>query len=176
MPHSTIQNMTRCALFAALLCVCGWIAVPLPDISLTMQTFGIFLTLGLLGGRWGSAACLTWLVLGAAGLPVFTGFRGGLGVFLGTTGGYLWGFLGTCLTYWAVTALFGQKAQFPAMILGLLCCYACGTVWYLWVYLDPNQASLGAVLLKCVAPYVLPDLVKVYLAHRLTNRLERLIR
>ena len=173
MPHSTIRNMARCALFAALLCVCGWIAVPLPDISLTMQTFGIFLALGLLGGKWGNIACLTWLLLGVAGLPVFTGFRGGLGVLLGTTGGYLWGFLIACLVYWAVTALFGNRSRPAAMILGLLCCYACGTVWYLYAYL--GQGSLTAVLLKCVAPYVLPDLIKLYLAHRLTQRLQRFI-
>ena len=171
MTHSSIRNMARCALFAALLCICSWVAIPLPEISLTMQTFGVFLTLGLLGGRWGSAACLVWLLLGVAGLPVFAGFRGGLGVFLGTSGGYLWGLLITCLVYWAITARFGQKARLTAMVLGLLCCYGCGTGWYLYAYLGPG--SLGVVLLKCVVPYVLPDLIKLHLAHGLTRRLER---
>ena len=174
MPHSTIRNMARCALCAALLCVCSWIAIPLPEISITAQTFGIFLTLGLLGGKWGSAACLTWLGLGIAGLPVFSGFRGGLGMLLGTTGGYLWGFLVACLVYWVITAQLGERHRLIALILALLCCYGCGTAWYLHAYLD--TASLWAVLLKCVVPYVIPDFLKLYFAHRLTARLARFLR
>lgn len=175
MPNTTVRNMARCALFTALLCVCSWIAIPLPPISLTLQTFGIFLALGLLGGKWGSAACLTWLLLGAAGLPVFSGFRGGLGMLLGTTGGYLWGFLLTCLVYWLMTTLFGGKARILAMILGLLCCYGCGTVWYSFGYLN-GAASLLPALAQCVLPYLLPDAIKLLLAHRLTNRLQRVLR
>ena len=174
MPHSPVRNMARCALFAALLCICSWIAIPMPEISITAQTFGIFLTLGVLGGKWGTAACLTWLCLGMAGLPVFSGFRGGLGMLLGTTGGYLWGFPVSCLVYWVITARFGSKFRTAAMILGLLCCYGCGTAWYLLIYLDAG--SLWAILLKCVVPYVIPDLIKLLLAQRLTNRLERFLR
>ena len=174
MPHSPIRNMARCALFTALLCICSWIAIPLPNINLTMQTFGIFLTLGLLGGQWGTAACLTWLALGAVGLPVFSGFRGGLGVLLGATGGYLWGFLVACLVYWSVTARFGMKSRLPAMLLGLLCCYVCGTLWYSFVYLNGAVSVLPA-LAQCVFPYLIPDAVKLFLAHRLIERLNRFV-
>jgi len=174
MPHSPIRNMARCALFTALLCICSWISLPLPNISLTMQTFGIFLSLGLLGGKWGTAACLTWLVLGAVGLPVFSGFRGGLGVLLGTTGGYLWGFLVACLVYWSVTARFGMKSRLPAMLLGLLCCYGCGTLWYSFVYLN-GAVSILPALAQCVFPYLIPDAVKLFLALRLTHRLKRFV-
>ena len=175
MPHTPVRNTVRCALFAALLCLCSWISIPLPHISLTMQTFGIFLALGLLGGKWGSAACLTWLVLGAAGLPVFSGFQGGLGMLLGATGGYLWGFLAAALVYWAVTALSGEKARVPAMVLGLLCCYLSGTVWYSFGYLNGAVSVLPA-LAQCVFPYLIPDAVKLFLAHRLTGRLQRALR
>ena len=174
MPNSPVRNMARCALFAALLCLCSWIALPLPHMTLTLQTFGIFLSLGLLGGKWGTAACLTWLILGAVGLPVFSGFRGGLGMLLGATGGYLWGFLLTCLVYWAVTAPLGEKARIPAMFLGLLCCYGCGTVWYSFGYLS-GAVSLLPALAQCVFPYLLPDALKLFLAHRLTRRLQRYI-
>ena len=175
MPNNTVRNMARCALFAALLCVCSWIAIPLPNMTLTLQTFGIFLALGLLGGKWGAGACLTWLVLGAAGLPVFSGFRGGLGMLLGATGGYLWGFLAAALVYWAVTALFGEKTRIPAMILGLVCCYGCGTLWYSFGYLSGTVSVLPA-LAQCVLPYLIPDAIKLYLAHRLTIRLQRVLR
>lgn len=174
MPRSSIRNMARCALFTALLCICSWVSLPLPNINLTMQTFGIFLSLGLLGGKWGTAACLTWLVLGAVGLPVFTGFRGGLGVLLGTTGGYLWGFPVACLVYWSVTTRFGAKSRFVAMVLGLLCCYACGTLWYSFVYLN-GAVSILPALAQCVFPYLIPDAVKLFLAHRLIERLNRFV-
>ena len=54
--------------------ICAWISVPVFDIAFTLQTFAVFLTLGLLGGKRGSAAILIYLLLGAAGMPVFSGF------------------------------------------------------------------------------------------------------
>jgi biotin transport system substrate-specific component len=84
--------MTLAAFFAALITVCSWISLPVADIAFTMQTFGVFLALGLLGGKWGSVAIAIYLLLGAVGMPVFSGFRGGVGMLAGVTGGYLWGF------------------------------------------------------------------------------------
>ena len=72
--------MVLCSLFAALTAICAWIAIPLPAISFTMQTFAVLLTLGVLGGRWGTVSILLYLLLGLVGLPVFTGFRGGAAV------------------------------------------------------------------------------------------------
>lgn len=165
------KQLSRCAISVALICVCAWTAIPLPGIAMTMQTFGIFLSLGLLGGKWGTMAVFTYLVLGAVGLPVFSGFQGGIGILLGATGGYLWGFLAICLIDWAITARF-PTAQLPSMILGLLACYACGTAWYAFGWLN-GTASLPAVLVQCVLPYILPDALKLWLAHKLTRRLKR---
>ena len=92
-------DMTHIALFAVLLAVCGWIALPLPPIPATLQTFGVFAALLFLGGRNGTCAVAVYLLLGAVGLPVFSGFRGGLGVLLEAPGGYLIGFLIGALVY-----------------------------------------------------------------------------
>ena len=81
--------MVLCSLLAALTAICAWIAIPLPGISFTMQTFAVLLTLGLLGGRWGSISILLYLLLGIVGLPVFSGFRGGAAALLDLTGGFL---------------------------------------------------------------------------------------
>ena len=81
------KYMTRAALFAALTAICAWISIPVADIGFTMQTFGVFLTLGVLGGKWGTVSILIYLLLGAVGMPVFSGFRGGMGMLLGVTGG-----------------------------------------------------------------------------------------
>lgn len=170
------RNMARSALFTALLVICGWISLPTGDIAFTLQTFGVFFTLGLLGGKWGGVSVLVYLLLGAAGLPVFTGFRGGLGALLGTTGGYLWGFLLSAAVYWLITFLLGEKrGMLPAMALGLLACYGCGCVWYSFGYLSGNAASFIAVAVKCVLPYLLPDIVKLLLAWYLTKRLKRFV-
>ena len=163
--RGTSKNMVFCSLFAALMAICAWICVPVLDIAFTLQTFAIFLTLGLLGGKRGSGAILIYLLLGAAGMPVFSGFRGGLGMLAGVTGGYLWGFLASGLVYWALER-FGKL---PAMIAGLAACYTCGSAWF---YLYAG-GGLWLILLRCVVPYLLPDALKLGLAYILTRRLSR---
>lgn len=169
-----VRKMVQCALFAALLALCAWISIPAGEIAFTLQTFGICLTLELLGGRRGSAAIAVYLAMGAVGLPVFTGFRGGIGMLLGTTGGYLAGFLATGLIYWLITALFGGRpwARLLGLVLGLLTCYGIGTIWFSRVYLQGGHTmTLAAVLAKCVLPYLLPDGIKLWLAWILSRRL-----
>lgn len=169
----SLRDMVLCALFAAILAVSAWLTVP-GEVPFTLQTFGVFAALGLLGGKRGTIAIALYLVLGAVGLPVFSGFRGGFGVLLGTTGGYIFGFLLSGLLYWALTALLGNKGwvRLLAMVLGLLLCYAAGTGWFLLVYLQKTgPISLGVVLAKCVVPFLLPDAVKLTLAWLLSHRL-----
>lgn len=173
------RNLVRCALFSALMCVSAWITVPFGAVSVTMQTFTLFFMLGVLGGKSGSAVCLVYLLLGAAGLPVFSGFQGGFGALFGPTGGYLLGFLAAALIYWAATALFGtaEVYRLTAMLLGLFACYGCGTGWMAAFYIPTeNTVSLGAVLLQGVAPYLLPDGCKLALALLLTKRLKHTAR
>lgn len=157
--------MVLASLFASLTAICAWLSVPVADIAFTMQTFGVFLTLGVLGGKWGSISILIYLLLGAAGLPVFTGFQGGIGVLLGVTGGYIWGFLLSALTYWALEKL----GKLPAMAAGLAVCYLCGCLWFA-LYAG---GGWGFILLKCAVPYLIPDAVKLALALNLSNRLRR---
>ena len=169
----TVKDMAYSGIGAALLAVSAWISVPMPQVSFTMQSFAVFFALGLLGGRRGTVSIGIYLLLGAIGLPVFSGFRGGAGVLLGVTGGYIWGFLLAGLLYWAVTAALGDKfrVRLTAMILGMLLCYGCGTAWYLQIY----GGTFWAVIATCVLPYILPDGVKLALAITLTGRLKRFI-
>lgn len=164
-----IRRMTRCALFAALLAVCAWLSVPVGDGAVSLQTFGVLLCLGVLGGRWGTLTCLVYIALGAVGLPVFTGLQGGMGVLLGPTGGYIWGFLAGALIYWA---LEGRLPVWLCMVSVLAACYACGTAWYALVY---ARDSFWLVAAKCVLPYLLPDGVKLVLALALTKRIRYII-
>lgn len=158
--------MTLSALFAALMAICAWISIPVGDIAFTMQTFAVFLALGLLGGKWGTVSILIYLLLGTVGMPVFSGFQGGFGVLLGVTGGYLWGFLFSGLTYWTLER-FGKLF---ATIAGMAVCYLCGTAWFLhW-----SGGGIELVLLRCVVPYLIPDIIKLALALRLSRRLSKI--
>ena len=109
MKKLTVRDLVLCALMAALLAVCAWISFPVLEIAYTLQTFGVFFALLVLGGARGTLAILVYILLGAVGLPVFTGFRGGIDALLGVTGGYILGFLFTGLVYWLVTGLLGRK-------------------------------------------------------------------
>ena len=170
------KNMALCGLFTAVLTVCAWISIPFGDSVITLQTFGIFLTLGLLGGKLGSLTVLVYLLLGAVGVPVFSAFRGGLGALLGTTGGYLFGFMLTALIYWLLTSRRNTpRLRLIAMVIGLLLCYGCGSWWYLTRYLSSGTVTLGLVLLKCVVPFLIPDAVKLGLAWLLTVKLKRYV-
>ena len=122
------RDLTAIAACAALMAVCAWIAIP-TDPPFTLQTLAVFLAVGLLGGRRGTIAVGIYLLMGAVGLPVFAGFGGGLGILMGTTGGYIWGFLGSALVMWAMERILGTHLVILllSMLLGLLVCYAFGT-------------------------------------------------
>lgn len=175
--HTAIRNMTRCALLAVLMAVCAWISIP-TTIPFTLQTFGVFLALGLLGGRLGCRSILVYVLLGALGAPVFHAFTGGMGILLGGSGGYILGFLLTGLVYWSVTACFGERpaVMAAAMILGLAACYAFGTAWFMAFYArTAGPIGLGAALGLCVFPFILPDAVKLLLALTLSRQLKKLL-
>ncbi len=172
---SPTRRLCTIALSVALLALCSWITIP-TMVPFTLQSFGIFLVLGLLGGKDGTAAILAYLLLGLCGLPVFSGFSGGVGCFLGPTGGYLLGFLLLGLSYRLLTGLWGQgpRGAALAMALGQLLVYAMGTAWFYLSYLQGGQpATLWLVLTWCVLPFVVPDALKLALALVLRRRLMR---
>lgn len=174
-------DLAYMGLFAALMAVCAWISVPMPAplVPFTLQTFGVFAAVTTLGGRRGTFAVGAYLLLGLVGLPVFTGFRGGPGALLGTTGGYILGFLLCAAVYWLATAWLGESLPvvLGSCIAGLAVCYAFGTAWFLALYTrTTGPMGLGAALGMCVAPYVVPDLVKLALAVAVSRRLRPRLR
>lgn len=176
--YSKTYDMAYIAIFVVLIIICSWITIPLGTIPVTMQTFAIFLTVGVLGGRRGSMALLIYLLIGAIGLPVFSGFQAGPGVLLGQTGGYLLGFVLAVLLMWLLEVILGRKGwvQILGMLLGLVLCYGFGTAWFMLIYTrSTGVIGVGTVLALCVVPFVLPDLVKIALAYVLTRRLIKVL-
>lgn len=178
MMKNKTRDMTDIAVCAVMMAVCSWISIP-AAVPFTLQTFGVFLSVGLLGGKKGTMAVLVHILMGAVGLPVWAGFTGGAGVLFGSTGGYILGFLGSALVMWGMEALLGKKTWVTAvsMILGLLVCYAFGTVWFMEVYAQNTEAiGLGMALSWCVLPFVVPDLVKIAIALSVSKRLAVVMR
>ncbi len=160
------KDIVFIGIFAAIMAICSWISIPF-TVPFTLQTFAVFLAVLLLGGKRGTIAVLVYILLGAVGIPVFSGFKGGLGVLMGSTGGYIIGFIFTALIMW----FFESKSKNIAntiisMLLGLLVCYAFGTVWFMYVYNNGTDtpASISMILGWCVIPFIIPDLVKIFLA------------
>lgn len=171
-------DMVYIGLMACLMAICSWISIP-TVVPFTLQTMGVFLAVGLLGGRRGTLAVLVYILLGAVGLPVFSGFKGGIGALLGTTGGYIVGFLASALVMWAMEKGCGKaKWVLPvSMVLGLLACYAIGTAWFMQVYArNTGAVGLMTVLGWCVFPFIVPDLLKIGLALFLTKALKRFVK
>lgn len=166
----SIKHMAHCGLFAALLTICACLSFPVGDMVITLQTFGVFLCLGVLGGKRGVMAICIYLLLGAAGVPVFSGFRGGVGALLGATGGYITGFLVCGLIYWLLTSLFPGKQLFP-MLAGLMACYCVGSLWYFRFYLAAGGSGAFSVILLQNLLFLPGDLLKLILARYLTKRI-----
>lgn len=167
------RDYAMIAVCSAVMAVCSWISIP-AAVPFTLQTFGVFLTVGLLGGKRGTIAILVYLLLGAIGLPVFSGFAGGLGYMLGATGGYIAGFLFSALLMWGIEALAGRGMWVltGSMVAGLIVCYAFGTIWFMTVYTrDTGEIGLMTALGWCVIPYIIPDILKIVLASLLCRRL-----
>lgn len=172
------RDMALCALFAALLAICAWLVIPIGDVPFTLQTFGVFAALGLLGGKRGTIAIAIYLLLGAVGAPVFAGFKGGIGALLGMTGGYLVSYLFMGLIVIAAEKLFGDRTIvfLIAGVIALIVCYAFGTAWFVVAYArTAGSISWAAALGKCVLPFVLPDLAKLALAVLLCDRVKRYV-
>ena len=168
----TTRDMTACALMAVLLCVCTWIAIPGP-VPFTLQTLAVFTAVELLGARRAFWSVAVYLLMGAAGLPVFSGMAGGLGILLGPTGGYLLGFLLVPWICHVVTVVGkGKTVRIVGMVLGMIGCYALGTAWFVFV---GGGADWRGALMLCVVPFLLPDAVKLVLAMTLAGTLRKRI-
>lgn len=166
-------EIVYCATFASLIAACSWISIP-STVPFTMQTFAVFFTLLMLGGKLGSYAVITYLLLGAVGVPVFAGMTGGLGILFGMTGGYLLGFLAISFLFLLAVKKPMEKPVFDITILvvGLFLCYLFGTIQFVIIY-SKNVADIGilSVFSMCVFPYIIPDLIKMSIAFALAKRL-----
>lgn len=172
--RKSIVNTVKIALFAAIISVTAMITIPFP-MPFTLQTFGVYSALFILGGRCGSVAVALYIALGALGLPVFSGFTGGVGRLFDFTGGFIWGFLLAGLVFWACMHVFkNRRFALPfAVALSLFSLYTLGCAQFMLVN---GGVGFFSALLTCVCPFLLPDAVKISLAYLVSKRIRKALR
>ncbi|ABB15488.1 bioY family protein [Carboxydothermus hydrogenoformans Z-2901] len=167
----TIKTVIYAALLAAVTAVLAQIAIPLPGgVPFTLQVFAVFLGIFLLGKKsfWGM---LTYLLLGAIGLPVFAQARGGIGVILGPTGGYLLGFAlsGLIGGFIVERSNFNIGGKILAVLVSLILIYSLGTIQLAYILKLPLSKAIAVG----VKPFVPWDIIKGVMAILLATHLQK---
>lgn len=169
MKSLTLKGMILAAVFAALTGILTQIQIPVDMVPINLALFSVFLAGALLGHKYGALAMVVYVLLGAVGLPVFSGFSGGLHKLVGPTGGYIVGYVACAFLVGFLSRRWSLRFTMLAiaMILGTLACYALGTAWFMIVTGRDLATSLGL----CVIPFLPGDAAKILLAALLAGRL-----
>lgn len=164
---------------ASLMTVCSWITIPFA-VPFTMQTFALFFVISLTGWADAAISVILYILLGAAGIPVFSGFQGGLGHILSPSGGFVFGFLLAALIYIPFELMMKKKKdksrwlRISGLLSGLLLCYTAGALWFVYVsFKTGTEYGIASALMICVIPYILPDMIKLFLAVKLSDRVKK---
>lgn len=159
----SVQKMAIIALMTAVLCILAPISMPvfISPVPISLGVLAVYLTAYVLSPLDATISVIIFILLGTFGLPVFSGYSGGLSKLVGPTGGYIIGFLFTVY----ISSLFihmkkGIIFDVIGMITGLALCYILGTIWFSY------QQGKGfiASLLLCVVPFLIGDAIKIIVA------------
>ncbi len=159
---ASAQQLTRmvyAALMAALTAAGAYIAIPIGPVPIVLQNLFVMLAGLLLGGRWGLISVGVYLLAGAVGLPVFAGGTGGVGKFVGPTGGYLLGFAAAAYLIGVISEAGRGRVAIDvlAMLAGTLIIYAFGVAWLKLV----TGMSFSKAFAVGMVPFLIGDALKV---------------
>jgi len=175
-PFFNVKQLALVGLMAAVICILAPISfkIPISPVDISLGTLAIYFVLSVLGMKLGTLSIVIYILLGLAGLPVFTGFMGGPGKLFGPTGGYIIGYIFMALLCGFFIDKWGDKLYltFLGMLLGTAVLYLFGTVWLAY------QASLTfpEALAMGVLPYIPLDLVKLIAGTTVGTQLRRRLR
>lgn len=159
---TNVREMALIAVMAAVTCVLGPLSVPIGVVPISFTNLAVYLAIYVLGCKRGTVSYIVYLLIGLVGVPVFSGFTGGVGKLFGPTGGYLIGFIFMALICGWFIDRFECKLvpSFAGMVLGTIVCYIFGTVWLAY------QAGMSfyAALAAGVLPFIVGDLSKMVVA------------
>ncbi len=163
-PLLTLKQITLAGLMTAVFCLLGPISlnIPISPVPISLGMLAIYFVTSVLGMKLGTFSVLAYILLGLAGVPVFTGFTGGAGKLLGPTGGYIIGYLFMALICGFFVDKWGNRIlpEILGMVLGTVVCYIFGTMWlaHQASYTFPQALAAG------VLPYIPVDAVKLAIA------------
>ncbi len=169
------KSIVICAVFAGILCVFSVMSVPIEPVPISMGLFGVMLAAGILGLKYGTASVSLFVLIGAVGVPVFTGFRGGIAPLVGPTGGYIWSYIPMTALIGLLTLNMPQSKYrivaryFLAVLAGTALCYAMGTIQFMLV----QTVGLKYALTVCVLPFIPVDILKALAASYLSYAVRR---
>ncbi len=174
MPSNDLQKLVLASLFAALTAVGAFIAIPIGPVPIVLQNLFVMLMGLMLGPRWGLAGVAAYLLAGALGLPVFAGGTGGVGRFLGPTGGYLVGYLPSVVVIGWLCRCGRPAWLFDALAVaaGTLVLYCFGVSWLKVV----TGMAWGKTMMVGMVPFLPGDIAKMIAAVMMVGTLRRMVR
>lgn len=158
------KDLCIISIFVAGICVLGQLSIPMPyGVPMTLQTFIITIAGVILGAKKGTIATLIYILIGVVGMPVFSGFTGGIGVILGPTGGFI-------LSFPIMSYLSGKGAEtgklfwiIVFMTLGTIINYIFGMI----VFSIATGSSMWIAFISCVLPFIPTSVIKIVISSML---------
>lgn len=171
---SKIYGMAAAALMCAVTAILSQIAIPMPSgVPVTLQTLAVALCGFILETKYAVASILVYILLGAVGVPVFSGLGAGPAKLFGLTGGFIWGFiLFVLLCAIAVNKYKNTAVRIILATAGLLLCHVCGVLQFAFV----SESAVWSSFLLVSAPYLIKDFVSLILAYIISGRIRPIVR
>lgn len=169
--------MAMAGLFAALTAICSWISIPLgfTPVPMNLATMAVFMAGGLLGAKYGAISLAVYGLVGAVGVPVFAGFRGGFSVIAGPTGGFIAGYIAAAFVVGLLVSAAYERGNalrtliiVLAMVAGLAVCYSFGTAWFM----ISTHSKFVPALMACVIPFLPGEAIKIIAGTILVKKLK----
>lgn len=166
------HELTITAIFSAIICILSVITIPIGTIPISLSLFAIMLSAISLGAKKGIISVIVYILIGALGLPVFSGFKGGFHILFGPTGGFIISYIFVALIMSFASQKTNKKLTlFIFGLLSLAVCYILGSFQYALI----SKVSFYNSLSVCVYPFVAFDVLKAILAVNLGIKLKKLI-
>lgn len=167
------KELVRIALCSAVICVLAPFSIPIGPVPISLATLGVYIAAGILGSKKGTIAVIIYILIGIAGVPVFSEFGSGLGKVLSVTGGYLIGYIPCAFISGKIieNSLRDKKSCMIAFVIATIVLYAFGTAWFML----QTKNSLIESLTMCVFPFIIGDLFKIVAASFVSEMAGKLI-
>lgn len=163
------KKLIICALFTAIICVVAPFCVMIGPVPVTFTLFALALCAFATGSGAAAVSTGIYILTGLVGMPVFSGFKSGLGAVMSPTGGFVFSYIFVVLILGFCNRVRKKSHVVVLCALSLAVCYTFGTVWYMLM----TKADLPAALMLCVVPFIPFDVVKLYAAYKVSKAVRK---